>query len=437
MPRDAAPHTSLAPARARSAAALQRLRPLWAPLLILVLVLASGPFATGAVRDAATLGEIPEARLVRPVGYLLMAPVSNVLDVLTLLSVRQHVALLLTLLLGYAAWWAMRGRHLLDRAAPRRRAVQAVVRVATALLALLSVYAFGILFPRPKAALETGPDILVVDFHAHTRYSHDGRRDWTAEDVRNWHRDTGFDVAYLTDHRTYEGARDAWPNNPPLAGGGVSLLPGIEVVWRGEHVNVLDAERMYGGLFDARLRDIDEDALRLASLLSNNEPVLIETIPGDLSQMVAARGPGTAGVRAIEVVDGAPRGLGQSRRERTRILALADSLNLTLVAGSDSHGWGHAASAWTLMYVPGWRGVTPQRLAEVIPAFIRRGGRGAAKVAERYVADTETGVALPLTVPLVAWGMMRTLSPDERVMWVVWAVGLFLLSRLRRARRPR
>ena len=100
--------------------------------------------------------------------------------------------------------------------------------------------------------------------------------------VRAWHRDAGFNVAYITDHRTFEGARDGWSNNPVHAGDGTVLLPGIEVVWRGEHVNVLDADRMYRGLFDDLLRDIDDKALTIASALPGAEPVLVETVPGDL-----------------------------------------------------------------------------------------------------------------------------------------------------------
>jgi hypothetical protein len=430
VPRDA-PGPSKRPA---AGALLQRLRPFWPLIVLLLLVLGSAPFARPAIRDAVAFDTIPGVSLRRPPGYVLLAPISDLLDLLTLLSVRQHVALLVTLLLGYAAWWATRGRRLVASATPRRRAAQVAARIGLALLALLSVYAAGVLMPRPMAALDAPPALLVVDFHTHTRYSHDGRPDWTPEDLRAWHRDGGFGAAYVTDHRTFEGARDAWANNPPLAGEGVTLLPAIEVVWRGEHVNVLDAERMYRGLFDPALRDVDEDNLKLASAVSGSEPVLVETIPGNLSKIITAAGPGTAGVRAIELVDGAPRGLGQSRRERLRILALADSLNLALVAGSDHHGWGHTVAGWTLMYLPGWRGVPPMRLATVIPTVIRQGGSRATKVVERYVTDTERGIALPFTAPLVAWGMMRTLSPDERVAWIVWALALALLAHLRRAR---
>ena len=391
--------------------------------------------AVDPLRDAATLGKVGEVTLGRPMSYLLLAPVSNVLDTLTLMSVRQHIAFGLTVIVVYALWWWRVGRIGLALVRPARRALREGARIGVGLVLLVALYAAMAIMPRPMAALEAGADILVVDFHAHTRFSHDGRPDWTPEDVRAWHRDAGFNIAYITDHRTFEGARDGWANNPSRAGDGTVLLPGIEVVWRGEHVNVLDADRMYRGIFNATRRDIDEPALVLASAIAGAEPVLIETIPGDLSKMVPATGPGTAGVRAIEIIDGATRGISQTRRERTRILQLADSFNLALVAGSNHHGWGHAAAGWTLIFLPQWRAASADELSIAISNVIRTGGRQSTRVVERYVADTERGVALPLTVPLVAWGMFRTLSRDERIVWLVWTLALYLIWRAASARR--
>jgi predicted metal-dependent phosphoesterase TrpH len=436
VPRDAAAagHN----AGSRYLAALRRLSPpFWWLLGVVGLVLISWPFATSPLRDAVTGGALPEASLRRSPAYVVLAPVSDVLDLLTLLSLRQHIALLITLILLFAIWWWWRGRIMpLTVTTRARRIARVAARVGTPVVAVIGIYAAGMLLPRPMAALDLNvPDILAIDFHSHTKYSHDGRPDWSPEDNRAWHRDAGFGAAYITDHRTFEGARDAWANNPSIAAQGVVLLPGIEVVWKGEHVNVLDADRMVRGLLDPMQRDIDEVALRMASSVRGVEPVIVETIPGDLSKIIPATGPGTAGVRAIELIDGAPRGLGQSRRERSRIIHLADSLNLALVAGSDHHGWGHTASGWTLMYVPGWRGASPNELASGITTLIRAGGKRTTKVVERYVANTETGIALPLTAPLVVWGMMRTLSTDERVVWIAWALALYLMTRIRRTRR--
>jgi hypothetical protein len=407
-------------------------------LAVIALLALSAAWAIDPIRDAATGGSVPQATLDRSAGYLLIAPISAILDTITLLSVRQHVALVVTLVLGWAVWWWWSRREIDLAIAPARRAVRIVARVGIAFVGLIGLYAIAVMVPRPMAALRTdGPAILAIDFHAHTRHSHDGRWNWEAEDVRRWHRKAGFDVAYISDHRTFEGAREGWANNPTQAGTETLLLPAIEAVWQGEHVNILDADRMYRGILDAPLRDVDSEALRLASLVPGNEPVLIETIPGNLSKVVPAKGHGTAGVRAIELIDGSPRGLAQGRQQRARILDIADSANLALVAGSDHHGWGHAASGWTLMILSNWRAAPPEEVSRAIAATLRAGGRGSTKVVERYVANTDRAALVPFTVPLVLWGMLRTLSVDERIVWFAWIAALLLLWGVRGMRRRR
>jgi len=433
VPRDVAPRAESSPRR------FDRLRRLpWLPLLIVALIILSAPFAIDPIRDAATGGTISEATLRRSGGYLLLAPISAVLDTLTLLSLRQHVALVVTLVLGWALWWWW-SRRAVDLALPTtRRAVRVAARVGIAIAVLAGVYAVALLVPRPMAALDTaGPNIVSIDFHAHTKYSHDGRWNWEADDVRNWHRKAGFDVAYIADHRTFDGAREGWANNPSESGAETLLLPALEAVWKGEHVIVLDADRMYRGIFDAALRDVDDDALRLASLVAGNEPVLIWTIPGNLSKVVTPKGKGTPGIRALEVVDGSPRGLTQSRLDRSRIVHLADSTDIALVAGSDSHGWGYAASAWTMMLIPGWRGAPPEELSRAISATLRNNGRATTKVVERYVANSEDAALVPFTVPIVTWGMFRSLSSDERIVWFAWVAALTMLARVPAMRRRR
>ena len=416
---------------------LARMRGLpWLPLAIIALLALSAAWAIDPIRDAATRGAVAEATLDRSAGYLFIAPISAVLDTITLLTVRQHVALIVTFVLVWGVWWWLTRRERDLALPPGRRTVRVAARVGIALATLVGLYAIALLVPRPMAALQKDNlAIVAVDFHAHTKYSHDGRWNWEVDDVRRWHRKAGFDVAYVSDHRTFDGAREGWANNPTQSGTETLLLPAIEAVWQGEHVNILDADRMYRGILDVTLRDVDTDALKLASLVPGNEPVLIETIPGNLSKVLAAKGRGAPGVRAIEVVDGAPRGLAQSRQQRARILDIADSANIALVAGSDHHGWGHAASAWTMLVLPGWRAAPPEEMSRAIAATLRNGGRGATKVVERYVADTDDPMLVPFTVPMVAWGMLRTLSVDERVVWLAWIAALVLLARVRAMRR--
>src|SRR5262249_32594098 len=149
--------------------------------------------------------------------------------------------------------------------------------------------------------------VLAVDFHAHTKYSHDGRAGWTEDDVRNWFHGAGFDVVYVTDHRTYEGAERGIASNPGLAGEGTMIVQGIEAFYRGEHVTVLSAGRRFRGLTTPDMKDIDPQSIALASLLTNASPIMIETVPAKLAKVPAPTDTGP-GVAAIEVVDGSPRG---------------------------------------------------------------------------------------------------------------------------------
>jgi hypothetical protein len=405
----------------------------WIALTTTILVLASAALAVSPIRDAATLEPVSEASLAQSPAYLAGAPFFVTLDTLALLTVGQHVALVLTAIVAYASWRVVHRRRkrlaapakgVEERRAGRvRAALREVAFAALFVAALVAVYAIGALVPRPMAALSVRDlDVVVVDVHSHTKYSHDGRPGWEAEDVRGWHAAAGFDAAYVTDHRNYRGAEEGVAANPSVAGQGPVLLSGLEVVYRGERVNLLSAGRVYRGLTTPNLWDIDEEALALASLVPRREPVLVQTFPGRFDRITPARGPGTPGVRAIELVDGAPRGLSQTRRDRLRIVRLADSLNLALVAGSNNHGWGRTAPGWTLLRIQGWRGMTPDQLATAIEATIREAGRLATRVVERRVAEGEgSPLRLALTVPLVTWRMLTTLSVDQRVMWVICA----------------
>jgi hypothetical protein len=393
----------------------------------------SAAFAVPAVRDAVTLQAPVEAHLGLPGWYVALAPISDSLDHLTLLTVPQHIALVLWAIAIFAVW-----RVFLAGRAGGTSALREVVSAVLFVVAVVAVYAAAAVLPRPMAQLQTTDlTVMPIDFHAHTSYSHDGRSGWSPSDVRAWHAAAGFGAAYITDHRTLEGAREGIASNASQAGQGVLLLQGLEAGYHGEHVNVLGAGNHFAGITTADLRDVDDQALALASLIPNGEPVLVETLPGDLSQMIAAAGPSTAGVRAIELLDGSPRGLTQSRRDRARIVRLADSLNLAVVMGSDNHGWGRATPGWTMMRLIDWRSLGTDSLAQRIERVIRLGGRGSTKVFERRVADGGSMLSVVFSGATVPWRMFTTLSAEERAAWLIWIWVIAFICIAVRGRRVR
>ena len=228
------------------------------------------------------------------------------------------------------------------------------------------------------------------------------------------------------------------PTIPTFAGQGTVLLPGIEVVWKGEHV--LRARRRpevprHPHRDAARHRRAGTHAWRA-------RPGQRARAHRDLSRrhhdMCPRQVQGTAGVRAIELVDGAPKGLGQTRARARTHRPLRRQPEPRARRGQRSsrlgaHRFGVDAALRSAA------GGTPRptscqrRHREHRPPR-RRDPRASSSATSRI---PNRASQLVLTAPLVAWGMLRTLSTDERVVWLAWAVALTLVARLLAWRRPR
>ena len=74
------------------------------PLGVTAAAILGSLFSEPAVRDAATLSHVPGARLDVSPQFVLLSPLYNTWDTVTLLPASQHVALLLATLAGYLLW---------------------------------------------------------------------------------------------------------------------------------------------------------------------------------------------------------------------------------------------------------------------------------------------------------------------------------------------
>ncbi len=250
----------------------------------------------------------------------MIAPLSNVLDAFSLLSVPQLIALTVTLIAYYSLW---RWRRARSRGTTRWSEFCAASRVFVVYLLLVAMSA---VLPRPMAALRvTDPDAVIFDVHSHTNYSHDASHTFTVQANRDWHRDAGFDVAYITDHRCFDGAAEGLRGNPKRAGDGTVLLSGVELQGDEQHQVVLEPP-------DAMVPKgfLETWCVRAgAGRVPARPPVRVQTIPEDLSKMRVASPAMPNGVTAIEISDGAPRGLAQGDRDDKKLWDLASVNHLT------------------------------------------------------------------------------------------------------------
>jgi hypothetical protein len=417
-----------------TASAWARARLLLIPIAATFAVVIAGAFAVAPVRDAVTQGEVSGVQLVKPLGYVLLAPLSDVLDTISLLSARQHVAVLF----GLIGLWAL--RRLTRPRGMKGGRWGTLVSFSALLTCVVMAYTCAALLPRPMAyLLSTDRDTLRIDFHSHTRFSKDAHQTFTVEGNRAWHRAGGYDVAYVTDHGALAEVQLSHPNPLPTGRPDVTLLQGIEANWMGEHVGILGSEQSIRDVLSANLHDL---ARRYPAdrHCTSREPILIWNHPrtDQLGKLPISNCGTTIGVRAIEISNASPKGMDLVRRKRQQIVELARTHNLALTSGTDSHGWGYVAPNWTLMRLRNWRELKDADLASTIKSAIGDHGFSATRVVERSTVDPGVSTAaVALTVLTVPWRVLTTLSAEERLVWLgwIWAIAGGLLWRRQGMRR--
>lgn len=405
--------------------------------MALVVLLAVGALLpVDPVQDAVTRAPVGFAELTRPFPYLLGAPLFGVWDSLSLLALSQHYAVLVTLVVLYLASVARARRWRTSGRPFGVWVVREVGRAAVALTLLLAFYAAGMVLPRPMTGIELeGEDRLAIDFHSHTRHSHDGWDRFTAAANRAWHEAGGFDVAYVTDHYTWRGFDEADLENPERVGERTALLSGAEIRIHRRPTNILGDRSRYLGALDADSVYMDPDSLADDYRRRGRPPTLLYTMPGGLQYVLPFSEAFPSGMIGIEINDGSPRGLEQVRAQRAEIIALADSMDLALLGAANLHGWGRTVASWSVMTIPGWQDMTAEAVGDAIEALLHRERRDAVQVLERRMPyHGGSYPLLALTVPWLTLEHFRMLSPGERLSWLVWigaAVGLAALWRKR------
>src|SRR6266571_854293 len=109
------------------------------------------------------------------------------------------------------------------------RRVVASASLGPAALVLLALAA--LMLPRPVPRLVSDGPGTVIDYHAHTNASHDGRPGWTLAKLAAWHERQGFQATYVTDHNV------VYDRSLPVPEGtSINLLPGVEWSVYGQHV---------------------------------------------------------------------------------------------------------------------------------------------------------------------------------------------------------
>jgi len=342
---------------------LLRRHPIAIALVFLLLVTAFHPLPP--LVDAITGSAPGDVDLDRPTMYVALAPLSNTLDALTFFSAARAAWAVVVWILVLAAWGAL-------RAGTRR---QRIVRALAGPLTLLVMGVATVFLPRPVPRLTTTDSgATIIDYHAHTQASHDGRPGWTLAKLAAWHERQGFEASYVTDHNiVYDGSL-------PLPPTSINLLPGVEWSVYGQHVVAI-------GPVEALPRDSfggsTQRMVRIFAAIERQGAISIASLPeywrnhrDDLGAFVIA------GVDGFEIVNCAPKALSFPAA-------------------------GQVTCVWNLSH-PGAQGFHTNRVFARSLAMVQ-------------------GDWLPWTAPVTQpWFMFRSLSWSERASWLTWVVVILL-----------
>ncbi|MEO8201589.1 MAG: hypothetical protein ABI679_13760 [Gemmatimonadota bacterium] len=392
-------------------------------------VLAARVFRVPVLTDPLGSPLPPQLHLGFPALNLVFAPLFDLWDAVSMLSMRRLTGLVAGVLLFYLAWRVAAALSRRRRDPDAGPPIGVIREIGIALVSLVTFAAFvagGLLWHRPMVSLQGAmSDMMVVDFHSHTNASHDVRgtlmNGYDAAANRRWHGRAGFDAVFITDHNTVQGIphTEAAPRIPVLC-------PGIEVSAYRAHIVLL-------GNRDSVNRSAYSDSLGgVLQLLRESErkfgAITIASLPEyDRNHWANLPGFVDAGVDGFEIVNASPKANEFSQAHRDSVIALARSHNLLLVGVTDNHGWGATSMSWNLVRVPGWRAHLPTACGTLL-ARLKAGGTDAVQVIERHHLAADSRWPLILTPVAVIWETWRSLSFLQLMSWLIWVWLIGLLT---------
>jgi len=247
-----------------------------------------------------------------------------------------------------------------------------------------------------------------------------------------WHREQGYNAAFITDHNRVESAQQAKAlSRADWRRTGYRSLEGEEASLFKTHLVILgNHERIDNRPYDSDAKKIP---LFIADMHQRKIPV-IASIPEYWWYHWEGSSLGTVddfiqwGIDGFEIINSAPKALDFPPAYRRHIVELCRAHNLPMTGISDNHGWGYATAAWNALHLPGWQAMDPDQLEAAVLSALRTRRFAAVQVLERFRYNPESVSGL-LAAPWVdAWLYWRSLQLSEALSWIAW---IWLLYRLR------
>jgi len=373
-------------------------------------LLSQGHPLPSPVRDAATLQWAPGFSMHYPLWHLVMTPFCSLADTLTVLGLHEGIVLVFWMLGLFFMFGGLR-------------------RGLGLTAAFILFLAWGGLITRPMGRLVAqDPETLLIDFHSHSMFSHDGRRSFTPESNMRWHRLQGYEAAFITDHNRVEAAQIAkgisqmdWQET------GYRSLEGEEVSLKKTHLVIL------GNPLKVDNRPYDGEFAKIPGFVADMHKLGCPVIASLPEYWLYHWGEGVQdfvrwGMDGFEIINSAPKAQDFPLEKRLQIVDLCRRQNLFMTGISDNHGYGYATAAWNAMSIPGWRKMNPDELEKAVLGTLSSKRFTAVQVLERVRYIPQSAFGLIFSPLAIFWLYWRSLQPFQILSWVLWIWVVWTIS---------
>lgn len=272
---------------------------------------------------------------------------------------------------------------------------------------MLGLMAFAVFLPLPADRLKNhDPERILVNFHSHSYYSHDGIL--SPQKVVRWHRTHSFDAFFLTEHNNHQMTLER------VAAQRRGELPSTPLVLCGQEYSGSNHLLLLGLNKNVNTKDMPDSTAVQTAHQQNGVALVAHWFrkkPRPLDYYVRC------GVDGFEILN-QNEGLYYDRSVFEQIVRTCSSNGLLAVGSCDFHGYGNVCSVWNVLFIPGWHSMTPNgQYLSIMELLKTRDQRRISVVLykDRHVIDN-----ILWSPPLTIIDYFRSLKTLQRLAWIIW-----------------
>ncbi len=332
----------------------------------------------------------------------------------------EFLILMIWLLLGLFIFMLIR----IGRLEPQARAMAAgkaflrwLAILPVALAAWVALILVMIFAPLPSNTIENNhPDVILVNVHSHSHFSHDGLISPAAE--MRWHKRNGFDAFFLTEHNNHDKTLEMVKAQKDGA------LPPSPLVLCGQEFSGSNHILLLGLTRNFSTKDV-ADSTAIDSTHAQNGVAIVAHWFSEMKHPMQRYI--QAGVDGFEIVNQG-EGPYYDRSVFQAITETCKAHGLTMVGACDYHGYGSACLTWNALTIPNWRPMGYEQKYQSIMDLFRKRDQSKIKVLvyeDRPPVDSRWVFFSPVYTFV---HYFRGLNGWQIASWVVWTLCGWLVA---------